>query len=330
MVNRRGFTLIELLAVIAILGIMGVFTVTAYTSITADVRRASAVEQVKALLGQARSLALKSGRSTMLAFRARKVNGFARTEAIIAQPAGDSDVWHLPDEASPSPPPPGHMQRVQVSRFIPVEGVDPVLLPRGTEIAVPGHAIGNPDNGTGSTSSLPYSGDIQYLPPTHFGSIVEAPGIMPGIIFGRDGATVTGVPEHQSRFGWIDMDRDGRQGLHGNEYVLGFGEYPPCDGCFVLPLLSPGSGAAQSNVEYPEWWPLCQASELDEPWVLTGPFLTVFDADELRKVGRPQDWPPTRVGAADRAWAHTRFIDEFGRRLFFNRFSGVSLEEADR
>ncbi|MCH2135764.1 MAG: type II secretion system GspH family protein [Phycisphaerales bacterium] len=330
MVTRRAFTLIELLAVVAILGIVGVITVVAYTTVSADVRRTSAVEQVKALLGQARALALESGTSTMVAFRARNVNGFARMEAIIAQPAGDSAFWQLPDGASPTPMPPGHLQQVKVSRFVPVEGTDPVLLPRGTEVAVPGHALSNPDSGGGSTTSLPYSGDIQYLPPTHMGQTVEATGVMPGIIFARDGAAVTGVPEHQSRFGWVDLDRDGRQGLHGAEWIIGQGEYPPCDGCFVLPLLSPGSGAAQTNVEYPEWWPLCQETELDEPWVTTGPFLVVYDADELRQVEDARTWSPTRAGAADRAFDHTRFIDGYGRRLFFNRFSGVGLEEADR
>ena len=50
----RGFTLIELLAVVAILALVGVITMVAYSAIIADVRRASAVEQVKGLLAQTR------------------------------------------------------------------------------------------------------------------------------------------------------------------------------------------------------------------------------------------------------------------------------------
>ncbi len=328
--SRRGFTLIELLAVVAILAIVGVITVVSYTSIIADVRRTSAVEQVKGLLGQARTLALKSGTTTMLAFRARRINNTPRMEAIIAQPAGGAKDWQLPDTATPEFDPPGHMRQVRVTRFVPVEGVDPVLLPPGAEIAVPGHAISNPDTGGGQTFSLEYSGDIQYLPPSHLGDLAEANGIMPGILFGRDGAPVTGVPEHQSRFGWIDFDGDGYQGLHGGEYSLLDGDFPDAAGCFVLPRLTSGSGAFSPIVEYAEWWPMCQDDELDEPWVMTGPFLVVYDSSELRSIEAVQDWPPTHEGSANRSWAHTRFIDDYGRRLFFNRYTGVSLEESDR
>ena len=324
MVNRRAFTLIELLAVIAIMAIVGVITVVAYTSIVGDVRRSSAVEQVKGLLSQARTLSLKSGASTLLTFRARRVNGEPRMEAIIAQPAGDSDEW-----VSPQLDVPDIYQRVRMSRFLPVEGVDPVLLPVGIEVAVPGHAISNPV-GIGNDGSLPYSGDLQYVPPTHLGDRVEASGVMPGIMFGRDGTTVVGVPEHQSRFAWVDLDRDGMQGIGSIEYNPALDEFAPGAGCFVLTRLDNGSGAATNYVEFSQTLPLCQESELDEPWVLSGPFLAVYDAGELRKLESSNAWMPNEPGASQRAFAHTRFIDEFGRRLFFNRFTGISLEDAER
>ena len=47
-------------ALVAILAIVGVITVVAYSGIIADVRRSSAVEQVKGLLAQTRMIALKS------------------------------------------------------------------------------------------------------------------------------------------------------------------------------------------------------------------------------------------------------------------------------
>lgn len=329
---RGGFTLIELLAVVAILAIVGVITMVAYSTIIADVRRASAVEQVKGLLAQTRMIALRSGNTTMLAFRARRINSIPRMEAIIAQPAGGSRDWSVPDDAPVTLP--STMASWRVTRFVPVDGVDPVLLPLGIEVAVPAHAISNPDNGGGGGAdgahTLPYSGDLQYLPPTHLGDRLEAAGIMPGILFGRDGTPVTGVPEHQSRYGWIDFDRDGYQGIAGGEYSLEDGDFPHGGGCWVLPKLSNSSGAAQGTVEYPEWLPLCQHTELDEPWVMTGPYLVIYDANELRTLESPQGWLPTHAGAAARGWAHTRFIDDYGRRLFFNRFTGVSLEEAER
>ena len=99
----RAFTLIELLAVVAILAIVGVITVVAYSGIIADVRRSSAVEQVKGLLAQTRMIALKSGHTTMLAFRARSINSTPRVEAIIAQPAGGSRDWSVPDNAPVTP-----------------------------------------------------------------------------------------------------------------------------------------------------------------------------------------------------------------------------------
>jgi prepilin-type N-terminal cleavage/methylation domain-containing protein len=325
MVNRRAFTLIELLAVIAIMAIVGVITVVSYLSIIGDVRRASAVEQVKGLLSQARTISIRSGASTLLTFRARRVNGEARMEAIIAQPAGDSDEW-----ISPQADVPDIYQRVRMSRFLPVEGVDPVLLPVGIEVAVPGHALSNPV-GIGGGGSLPYSGDLQYLPPTHLGDRAEAIGVMPGIMFGRDGTTVVGVPEHQSRFAWVDLDRDGLQGMGGIDYNPALDEFAPGDGCFVLTRLDSGSGAATNYVEFSQVLPMCQGTELDEPWVVTGPFLAVYDSSEMRKLEASTAWLPNdEVSASKRSFAHTRFIDEFGRRLFFNRFTGISLEDAER
>ena len=335
MVSRdrtRGFTLIELLAVVAVVAIVGVITVVAYSAVINDVRRASAVEQVKGLLAQSRTIALESGRTTMLAFRARNINDTPRVEAVIAQPAGGSVDWQVPDDAPASVP--SVMSRWRVSRFVLVDGVDPVLLPENAGVAIPAHALSNPDNGAGGGAggahTLPYSGDLQYLPPTHLGERREAAGIMPGILFGRDGTTVTGIPEHQSRYGWIDFDGDGYQGLDGVEYSLEGSDMPHGGSCWVLPKLAGSTGAAQTTVEYPQWIPLCQLGELDEPWVTTGPFLVVYDTNELRSLESVQDWLPTQAGSATRSWAHTRYIDDYGRRLFFNRFTGVSLEEAER
>ena len=73
--RRLGFTLLELLVVVAIILIVTTLTLMAYRGIASDMRMSAAVQDVTNVMEQARSRAIRDGKTTMVALRPRLTSG---------------------------------------------------------------------------------------------------------------------------------------------------------------------------------------------------------------------------------------------------------------
>lgn len=342
---RAAFTLIELLAVVAIIGLLSVATIASYQSIANDVRSAGAVEQVKAALARGRGRAIATGRSTVVAFRpVFTAPGVQQIEVVLAQFAGNSYDWIADGEGSL---PQG--AKLPLARFVPISGEDPELLSPGVGVAATGHRFSDVEG----DDQLACSGDAQYLTTSNLlgaQGIPEAPGIIPAVLFGRDGSVAAIIQEAQAEWCFIDFNGDSAQRYGGFDYCnytrqTGFNTPPSCppelpesvlEGgaqagpCWLGAFYSPTGTFYQNRNLIEETVPLCQWQDDDEPFIVITPYLAVFDDRDAREELDQGAWINTSQGAAYRGRDLTKFIDETGRVLHFNRYTGVALEASGR
>ncbi|MCP4758741.1 MAG: type II secretion system protein [Planctomycetes bacterium] len=361
-VIRTAFTLIELLAVVAIIGVLGLATVASYQAIASDVRRAGAVEEVKNMLSVARQRAIEDARPTALVFRpVLTSSGVQQLEGVVAQYSGETLPW-VPN---PDLSDPGVSSKPRTSRFVPVDSGKPMQLAEGIGVAVPGHRLSNLSDYSNSptTDPMAYDGDIQYLTPSQFSTkLPEVPGQMIGILFSGDGSVANFVHTADADWLWVDFNADGLQRYEGLDYCNrqdppGFGGPDPCppveDGQAAVPWSPPSAGCyvgaryrLTDGVHIPakDMWedneaerlPVCQQRLDDEPLVVTGSWLAIYDERDARKQLDPMEWlnSPTdvlrRKAVSTRSDALRGFIDANARQLHFNKFSGVPLEATNR
>ena len=123
--NRNGaFTLLELLVVIAVIVIVTTLTLVAYRNVASDMRMSAAVQDVSASLEQARSRAIRDGRTTIVAFRPRVNSGGQHyIETVVGQSSDESFQWR-PNAAS--------SQRSTAIRFAPIIGLPPRVTRNST------------------------------------------------------------------------------------------------------------------------------------------------------------------------------------------------------
>ncbi len=119
--SRRGFTLLELMVVIAIIVAAAAVLVPAFSRIIESSNYASAVNSVTVTLGNARALAIQSGRPTGVAFlfdtRTQKYT------LMVLESSGEGGVL--------SETPVGPPEHTYCTVFRPATGSVPVELPRG-------------------------------------------------------------------------------------------------------------------------------------------------------------------------------------------------------
>ena len=194
--QRSAFTLIELLAVVSIIAVLGISTIASYQAIAGDVRRAGAIEAVKSMLSVGRERAMLDGSTTLVGFRAVKEGEVSRVQAFLAQPAGDVQHWKRTRRPTP---------RGEISTF-----------GRWSASAA---AERQWSGGSGTpvqfsprrfSGSMVFGGDFQYFATSNLTTLIpEAPGVIPGVLFGRDGAPITMVGELDAEFLWVDFDANG-------------------------------------------------------------------------------------------------------------------------
>ncbi len=346
---RAAFTLIELLAVVAIIGLLSIATVASYQAIANDVRRAGAVEQVKSMLAKARMRALSDARSTALIFRpVLTAPGVQQIEGMLAQFSGDAFRYVLEDGGVQSKP--------IVARFLPVDSGKPMLLSEGIGVASPCHRLANVD---ADDLRLDLDGDQQYLTVSNLAGILpEAPGVMIGVVFARDGSQTVLLPEAGADWLWVDFNGDGAQRYGGDDYCnrpeeSGFNPPPACPpdladieawsppaaGCWLGTRYIASNGNPSPSADLwddDERLPMCQRVEKDEPIVLVAPYLAIYDDRDAREELDPQRWLDTgantlrRAAAARRGFDMSTFIDENARQLHFNPNTGVAHEGSSR
>ena len=348
--RRSAFTLIELLAVVAIIGLLSVATIASYQSIANDVRSAGAVEQVKAALARGRGRAIETGRSTVVAFRPVFTSpGVQQLEIVLAQFAGNTYDWIADGEGSL---PEG--AKLPLARFVPISGDNPELLSPGVGVAATGHRFSDVEG----DDQLACSGDAQYLTTSNLlgvQGIPEAPGIIPAVLFGRDGSVAAIIQEAQAEWCFIDFNGDSAQRYGGFDYcnyhpgdpIFGDPSDPvepcppglpepiergsvPAGSCWLGAFYSPTGAFYQNRNLIEETVPLCQGQADDEPFIVITPYLAVFDDRDAREELDQVAWINTSQGAAYRGRDLTKFIDETGRVLHFNRYTGVAMEASGR
>jgi len=205
---------------------------------------------------------------------------------------------------------------------------------------------------------------MQYLVPSQFASkLPEVPGQMIGILFSGDGSVANVVHAADADWLWVDFNADGLQRYEGLDYCNrpdpgGFNApdacppsadpnlevnawSPPSAGCYVGARYRLSDGM---HVPTKDMWedneaerlPVCQQNLDDEPLVVTGAWLAIYDERDAREQNDPMQWIDSstvqlrRKGVSLRAAALRDFIDANARQLHFNRFSGIPMEAANR
>ncbi len=303
--SLRGFTLAELLAVIGVIAILAVTVTMSAQRISKDARVAGATNHVLASLAQARALAIRDRKPTLVAFRVRqptiRVGGVEvvdpakrqQTEVVVAQPTGrigfpgtaTSGKWTIVFPAAT-------VDDLMVEEFEPVEGLPPKLLPVGIKVA--GSAADVPDmNEIGQ--------DMVWLSQPDLKNGERASMVV--VRFGPDGSVQTRSPaltgnltasgvDTSSVAPWIDFNRNG--------------------------LLDVGATSSSSNGKF-----YAYDERDDEALCDHTMFLAVFDDELMHEQGTPADWAGySNWGTLNTA--RTDFINQFADRIHFNRYTGVA------
>src|SRR5688572_12086406 len=134
--RRPGFTLTELLVVMGVMAVLAGLTAVSYRTIAKDAKLASAKNTVMSVLENARALAMKNNRPTMVMFVPRFIDHTEkehRVTAYIAEWRGDA-ISQVVDAL-----PNGGVGPRIFERFLLVNGVHPRQLPAGISVAGPNY-----------------------------------------------------------------------------------------------------------------------------------------------------------------------------------------------
>jgi type II secretory pathway pseudopilin PulG len=331
---RRSFTLLELLAVMGIVLALTTLTAVSVGNLARDANRTAATNTVVAMLGTARSIALRDNAYVALTFR---VAPDRQTRAIPSDPQvvelvvakwtgevvtdvnGDRDVF--------------------ADRFVPVPGIASKRLPPGILVAGPAFSV--------VTDQTVGANDRFWITQPRFEGTVTPvdqatgrPGFLPdlgrtelgwaiAVLFGPDGRMLSRNPEAV-----LEVDTSGGGGSVDNAYVKAFVDYDgdgrPRKGATVVPPYP-----ADANVQ----WAVYDEPS-DEPVFDYVPYLAVFSDIEAKEVfplatagstvlgsWRGSSINSTGSGGGRRRQDLSQFIEQQSDRITFNRYSGVAVLE---
>lgn len=178
-----------------------------------------------------------------------------------------------------------------IDRFVPVPGVPPRPLPKGIKVAGPRYGQDLDD----TWATQPHLPAIDQSNPTSSSS--EEPGELIGVMFAPDGTVIYRNSRTNSLRTWFDANGDGLIRFRNIDY-------------------QPSSNSVDCGFFY-------YVVESDETWVNFSPFLAVFDDDDARE-RRTNNWT-TQAGYEADLTDPTGYIAEYGRRIHFNRYTGVVM-----
>lgn len=298
MIRARGFTLLELLVVMGLLILLAVLTGIGVNRLANEARLSSGVNQVLAALGNARAYAIKNNVTTMLAFMVRvnpdRLSEGEQVELVLAEYKEVIGVGNFTYEM-----------------FVPVPGLKSVELPEGIKVAgsISGsldvQAVNNQLSGYGLSADT-----IWVSQPGGSWRLVggrpnsEESGRQISVIFGPDGTMATRNVMNAGASGervWPFIDLNGNRLMDRYDVVSG------------------GNPWYLSYTGYND-----VGDELD---IFPCQFLAVYDDEEARKALGDDAWSGSG-GDLQRIVDITRWVDEYGAPIHFNRYTGVA--EVDR
>ncbi|MCH2161577.1 MAG: hypothetical protein MK085_06845 [Phycisphaerales bacterium] len=298
--ERDGFTLLELLVVMGLLILLAVLTGIGVNRLSNQARVSTGANQVLAALGNARAYAIQNNVSTMLAFMVKvdpsRLAEPERVELILAEYSEVAQVG-------------GYTYEI----FLPVAGMKATELPRGIKVA--GSIAGSLDF-DGVNSQLASSGltadTIWVTQPGGTWRMQGNPSVPHTDEIGRQIAVIFAPDGTMST-------RNIMNGGGSGERVWPFIDFNRNRSMNRYNVVSGGNPWYLSYTGYND-----VGDELD---VFPCQFLAVYDDEEARKSIGDDDWTGTS-GDLQRIVDITRWVDEYGTPIHFNRYTGVA--EVDR
>ncbi|MHC5023840.1 MAG: pilus assembly FimT family protein [Planctomycetota bacterium] len=296
--TARGFTLTELLVVVAIIGIVGTLTVIAYRGIAKDARLSSAENAVVAALDQARGLAMKRNSYVLVQFSSTfSEQGGQQIEVITSEWTGQSSGPWVVFSVTPLVRP--------VDRFVPIPGVPVRTLPPGVGVGCPTYGYAADD---GSYDDRDWFTLSDFRPAAQFAS--EYPGNVIGVLYSSEGTVTSRNAQADSYRQYVDLSPPNAAGAGLQDIDGGYIDYD-----FLL-----RTGGQISSLAFDETF-FEHVNPADEPYVRIAPFLAVYDHDVAREQYDTTQWSDP----VDRRDDLSAFINANGKRIHFNRYSGVVM-----
>ena len=305
--GTHGFTLIELMVVIGILISLATLTAISVSKVTKDARFSKSVSQVMNALENARTLAIKEHRPVLLAFTVKTERVDNTTSAgiltgnikkqwtrIVAARLRDELVNADPTETTIS------TRSSFMDLFEPHPNFTPVDLPEGIKVAGPQmDYLANDDVWITQPTFRDNNTNFAEM---EYGSLI-------GVMFSADGSLLSRITGGGSanigmgRFVVLDIDQDGLQRqVNSAENASGWFTY---------------------NIEN------------EEPNIQLAPFLSVFNDAAMRELFNVSNWKggsftagwvlpcsAIAVGRSRMNCDQSEFINQFGEKIYFNRYTG--------
>lgn len=305
---RRSFTLTELLAAMAIIVVIAGVTVVSVQSLAREARLSSAVNTIAAALDTGRAMAIHEETFVAVVFRARLVSdNKQQIEIVTARWTGESPTIQV--VSSPD----------VIDRFEPIPGIASRRLPAGISIAGPlvdffgfsGDVGDYWDRIWGYMSYLP---DVAVAEGGAMGN-GDPPGRLFAVIYSPNGTVVMRNAQSNALRMFVDFNNDDIQQVAGCTACGGevdYGDSPSAPGFPVFNI-----------------YMMQQMAPNDEPYLSPVPYFAVYNEDNFRDTYTPSDWFDVEGGNPE-GWAlkhqHlTEFVNENGKRIHFNRYTGVAL-----
>jgi hypothetical protein len=190
-----------------------------------------------------------------------------------------------------------------IDRFIPLKDVPVRSLPRGVKVACPLYGTSEDDLWVTQTH-LPAIDQSNPICAT-----CEEPGQLVAVMYAPDGTTITRNPRSDPNFTWIDFAYDPDPSIVPTLRWRG-DEYPPDDSSLDPSFFS-------------------MYLEDDECFVNIAPYVAVYDDEEAREQRR-QDWTTPEGYEELTGRVPDGYIATKGRRVHFNRYTGVVMTVEDR
>lgn len=266
-----GFTIIELVVVMGIIVVLIGITLVAVGAIAKSSRLATGTNRVKSALGQARAMAMLKRKPVGVVFRVKwnpnEPDIDQQTEVLIVEWSGSASVVVVGDDP-----------RV-INRLIPSLTIEPTYLPAGIKVAAQSPGILD-------TNDNPYWASQPNVLRSRPSVALEAPSVMFGVLFDKDGALITQIPESDAYQRWVDANNDNFQDLRTQQLsIYNYGD------------------------------------PVDEPFLEWAVIFAVYDDNEAREIADDSDWADPMI----RNLELSAYINEFANKLYFNRYTGVAM-----